>query len=368
MTVPYAQPLAAPAPAAEPRRNRTRDERVAMVAQAMEVYDPENFPPKVIRALAKRHGVTKKMIKRAIKEACQPEPEPRAFQPFDELLVRIAMHHGVIAPAYRELLSEQLTGRCDWGLPSYPTVHRAVSADPWLMATLKEGPEALDRFLLAGVYEAPFPNAVAAGDETKITLRCRYGGDIIEDVRLFAVGDDHSRAITAHAVYVGAVTGELTASVYLAACLGRELSVADLRAHGIDAVGAVLLGGVPDLYILDNAQANLCHVMGEAAMLAGSTLRFARPHIAADKGKLERCFGTIKGSLAAVPGWTKGAQSHPADGHESRPYAMPSDADLPTLEAVIATIDAVIEDYNWNHVVSTTGQTPIARWVEGLAR
>lgn len=175
---------------------------------------------------------------------------------------------------------------------------------------LKKGMEEYQRFLLVGEFESEHINDLAYMDASKVPVRCLdQHGRVVEDVWLLTYFETRSRLVVSYAVCVGEVTGQLTADVFLAAAMGRVVRVEELRAHGIECTQDKLLGGAAETLILDNALGHEGRLVRDATRLAGTNLMFGRPHMATDKAKQERFFGTLKRKLSDMPGWTKGAQT-----------------------------------------------------------
>ena len=348
------------------RRNLTRSQWAAIVAPLVALQEQQGgrLAAFQVAAIARQHDRDERSIRRALADLGQVAPTRAPWRPPRELLVRVAMYDGNIRRAYRELLDEQARGEADYGLKGYWTAYRAIHADPGLQIALLKGTEKLEEYLMVGEYESTYRNEVCYVDAYWIPVLCvdQYG-KLIDHLELVSVFEGYARLVVAHAVCVGAVTGQLTADTILAAAIGRELSVDELAAHGIESTVPRFLGGTADTTILDNAEANKSDVVKDTAEFIGTQTVFGRPHIAVDKAPQERWHWTLELDLQALPGYTGGAKRHPADGHPSRPYAVPPLAQLPRVEAVIAAVDAMIDQYNWRHVLSTTGSAPIPRFL-----
>lgn len=351
------------------RRNVRRAERIEIVRPLLERSE-QGLPVRNrhLKAVATAHRVSARTIRRWIEEAGQEEPAIRHFVPDRELLVRVAMHSGNVLAAYREMLAENRQGVASWELPSYKTVHRRIHADPGLQVALREGTEAAARFLQVGESEPEHRNEVWYMDGMHVPVKCQDRfGRVIDDLWLMSAFDAYSRLVVSHAVHIGQATAEITAAVLLAGAMGRIVSAEELSDLGIDSAGPAFVGGAPDQLVLDNALANKSEEMRDAVTLCGSALHYGRPHIAVDKAKQERWHGTLQGFITALPGYLDGPRTHPADGHQSRPYTVPADGDLPRVETVVETLNEVIADYNTCHIVSTTGQEPLRRFLADTA-
>lgn len=365
-------PITRPAVAAPQRhRNLTRSQRAALVAPLLELRDEQGgkLPGWQIAATARQYKLDPRTIRRAIAEVGQPGPTRAPWRAPRELLVRAAMHDGNIRKAHDELVAEQGLGLIDLGLKGYWTSYRAIHSDPGIQIALKKGVEKMQEFLMVGVYEPTYRNEVCYVDAYKIPVLCvdQYG-NLVEDLWLVSVFEGYARLVAAHAVCIGEVTGQLTADTVLAAAIGRWLTIEELAAHGIVSAVPLFIGGAADDTVFDNALANKADLTKDTCEFVGTTPVFGRPHIAVDKAPQERWHWTLELELQALPGYTNGAARHPADGHSSRPYAVPPLHQLPRVEAVIATVNAMIERYNWDHVVSTTDSAPIPRFLADQAK
>lgn len=348
------------------RRNLTRSQRAAIVAPLVELQKQQDGHLQAwqVAMVARQHNRDERSIRRDLAELGKPGPTRAPWCPPGELLVRAAMYDGNILKAHRELLEEQEAGRTDLGLRGYWTSYRAIHADPGIQLALKKGMEKMQEFLMVGEYHSTYRNEVCYVDAYKIPVTCvdQYG-HLIEHLWLISVFEEYSRLVSAHAVCIGEVTGQLTADVLLAAAMGRWLTVQELAEHGIESDVPLLIGGPADATVFDNAEANKSDVVKDTCTFIGTEPIFGRPHIAVDKAPQERWHWTLELDLQALPGYRNGAQRHPADGHPSRPYAVPPLHQLPRVEAVIASVNAKIEDYIWDHVVSTTRSAPIPRFL-----
>lgn len=351
---------------ARARRNLTRTQRAAIVAPLLELQKQQDghLQGWQVAAVARQYGRDERSIRRYIVEVGQPEPRRAPWRPPRELMVRAAMYDGNIQRAHRELLEEQEAGRIDLGLRGYWTSYRAIHADPGTQLALKKGIEKMQEFLMVGEYVPTYRNEVCYVDAYKIPVLCvdQYG-QLVEGLWLVSVFEGYARFVPAHAICIGEVTGQLTADTLLAAAMGRWLTVEELAEHGIESSVPLLIGGPSDATVFDNAEANKSDVVRDTCTFVGTEPIFGRPHIAVDKAAQERWHWTLELDVQAVPGYTNGAQRHPADGHPSRPYAVPPLHQLPRVEAVIAAVNAMIEDYNWSHVLATTRSAPIPRFL-----
>ena len=348
------------------RRNLTRSQRALLVSPlvALKGQQDGHLYSWQINGVARQHGRDPRSIRRDLAELDQPDRTRVPAAAPRELLVRAAMYDGNIRRAHNELIEEQERGEADYALKSYWTSYRAIHRDPGLQIALVKGVEKLQEFLMVGEYVPTYRNEVCYVDAYKIPVLCvdQYG-KLIEDLWLLSVFEAYARLVSAHTICVGEVTGQLTADTILAAAMGRWLSVDELASHGIENSLPILVGGPGDVTVVDNAKANAAELVRTTAEFVGTKLIFGRPHIAVDKAPQERWHWTLELDLQALPGYTNGAERHPADGHPSRPYAVPPRHQLPRVEAVIAAVNAMIDQYNWSHVLSTTQSAPIPRFL-----
>jgi hypothetical protein len=365
-----------PAPSGTVRTNLTRDERVAAVTPLLALYgEPTKIPRRERREVARLIGKHERTIDRAIADALGETPEPRAYVPSHEMLVRIAMHAGIVSKAVKELRTE------DSSVPSYPTVMRALhELDAALPLVLRKGTPALERYLQVRELEPDHRLETIFSDVMKVRVTCQTSRGTVVDLWLLSVFEAYSRAVLAHVVTIGEPNAEAAIHVLQAATLGRVFRRDELAAFLPDHVlaalppatpglpeGHYLVGGRAESLITDNGGIYKDDEFKDVAHgLLVTGQKFARPYIGADKGGQERWHRTEHGNIAAVPGFTHGPVPHKADeGAKPRPYAVPA-GDLPRVEAVVDMINESIDRYNREHVVSTTGQTPYERWFSDL--
>jgi hypothetical protein len=344
-----------------------------MVAPLLAIREASgSIPAGEKRLWAHVHRTSVRTIERAIEEAMRPTPEPRAFRPSRPLLVRIAMHAGNVAEAVTELRGE------GFELPSYPTIMRSLAEeDAGLRLALAKGMKAFEAYLTVGRFEPDHRNELWYIDAMHVPVYARdRHGNVITDLWLLSVYEAYSRTCLARLVTIGAPTATDAVHVFLAAVMGRGFTRDELRAFlseevvagvrptpGIDPERPFLVGGAPEGLLTDNGSIFTADEFRTAVRpFVTGAHKFGRPYIAVDKAKQERWHWTlVQKRLSALPGYVEGPR--PREGEEDvRPYAMPPDASLPRAEAVVAAIDAAIDDLNRHHIVSTTGQTGYARW------
>jgi len=344
--------------------------------------------PALKRGWALMCGMSLRTLERALAEGRTGAPEApggRRWLVPDQVLVRIAEHGGNVRAAWRDLRAE---GR---DVPSYPSLCRAIDArDANLKYVLRHGTAELNRFLLVGEMTVARRNQLWYTDATRVPIACRDGGRLVEQLTLVSYLDAYSRCVIAHCLVVGAEDAETAGRTLLAALLGRDYSVDEVEAMaaswGDDAAGrlralvpeapegaaapgrrpaALRVGGRPERLQSDNGGP---FASAEYAEITRTFLHgahgFGRPHTPADQGRQERFHRTLKESiLALVPGYTRGQQTGPADDPRRRPISMPGFDLLPDLRAVRAAVDGAIWAYNTEHVVRTTGLTPLAAYL-----
>lgn len=366
------------------RTYRSREQRQAMVAPLLEliaVHGP--LPGHIKEGFASMCGVSEKTIERALAESRNEPPEKRAWQVPDHVLVRIAEYGGNIRAAWEDLRDE------GHDLPSYPTLCRAIDArDPSLKELLRDGTAEMHRFLLTGERTYTRRNELWYTDATSIPIACRDGQRRIDRLTLVSYVDAYSRYVLAHRLIVGAEDAESAGHTLLAALLGRTFKLEELegtetlrcieRAERLGGPLAALRDG-----LTDQRRSMLLHVGGrperlqsdngapfaskEYAAITNRFLRgahgFGRPHVPSDQGLQERFHRTLKARLMPIPGNTRGQLIGPADDPTRRPISVPEFRHLPSLEGVQAAVDGAIWDYNTEHVVRTTGLTPLAAYL-----
>ncbi len=360
-----------PPPRTAARRYRTRAERVAMVAPLLDARPAgATLAPHEKRGVARLYGVSVRTVERAIAEWAAPAPAPRAFTPPRELLVRTAMHAGNLRRASTELRQEGVP------LPSYATLARAMGADRGLRLVLQKGPKALEHYVEVGVFEPDHRNELWFMDAMHVPNRCRTArGGIVDDLWLLSVFEAYARTCLAHVLTIGAPDSSDAVDVFRSAVLGRAFTRDELEAWRpelLERLGPApdtdprpyLVGGVPDALMTDNGSIFTSEVFraGVQAILPTGHV-FSAPYISAQRGKQERWHRTIQMRwLAGLPGYTDGPTPFP--GTEGvRAYAVPPDESLPRVEAVMETLDRAIDAYNRTHVVSTTGEVPLVRFL-----
>lgn len=360
-----------PPPRTSALRYHTRDERIAMVAPLLDARPAgDTLAPHEKRGVSRLHGVSVRTVERAVVDWASPAPAPRAFTPPRELLVRTAMHAGNLRRASTELRLEGVQ------LPSYPTLARAIGADPGLRLVLHKGMKALEHYVEVGVFEPDHRNELWFMDAMHVPIRCRTAhGGIVDDLWLLSAFEAYSRTCLAHVLTIGAPDSSDAVDVFLSAVLGRVFTRDDLEAWRPEILERLappagndprpyLVGGVPDALMTDNGS-----IFTSDEFRAGvhdfvpTGHVFSEPYISALRGKQERWHRTSQVTwLAGLPGYTDGPKPFPGT-DKDRPYAVPPDEHLPRVEAVMETLDWAIDAYNRTHEVSTTGEVPLARFL-----
>ena len=315
-------------------------------------------------AIGRSEGHVRKMLREEQEERAKAKAQIKAGiapplvlpVPMD-FLVFAASLGGNIAQAHREY---------DWGTapPHYSTILRRIDRiDTALVTVLQKGIAAFDRYLAVGIFECQYRNERWTGDETHIPVPCRGPrGSRIDNIQLLSFFDDFARLVTNANGNVGPASGPIVRATFARAVVG-------------DDIDGVHVAGPPDVVVLDNAEAfKGVEISRGVEMTDVSALQYARPHTAQDKAKLERWHKTLKYTwLIALAGFLKGPvrtiyeDRIKADGKKElvridRAYSELPTSELPDYRALIAAVYEIIDFYNRNHVVSTTGMTPIAKY------
>lgn len=287
----------------------------------------------------------------------EPDPDPIVHLPHDFLLT-LAKHQGNVNSAIDAFFGAD------------PPFHRATiyrwldDVDPGLKLALKKGLKAFEQFLAIGVYEPELRNELVILDELHIPfLACRRGREVVDDMWLLVVMEAFSRLVLAAFLGLGQVTGSLAGSVYARSVLGWDSE--DIH-----------VGGRADTTLVDRAFSFKSRPFVGAVSRAGSKLVYARPYTPRDKAKLERFNWTLVQKyllglgLGYVDGPTRpiyltrpGRSGKLEQVRLEVPFFVPSHSNgLLQVEAFGAAVKESIHQYNHDHVISTTGQTPLARY------
>ena len=340
------------------RRNLSLAERLALVEPDLERLLRDGPTQEVLHGIAARSGRSIRSARRMADEALlhlvSGAPEPEGRLP-DDFYVAYAERNGNLAAAIRDFWPDPAVR------PSKSSIYRWI--DPGLQRALKKGRDALDHFMEIGVYAPLNRHDLLIIDETKIRIPARGPHGVrIETIHLLS-GIEAAKKVVVNACVTVGPADELIASAFLA------------RVWAGGEWDGVPYGGSYQAISLDNAFIFAKSDRFVRAMRAGGVPpRYARPYTPQDKAIKERWYRTLKDmALSAIPGNLRGPTVYEyVETGETREDGKPKKIRVPRplneirddeqilpLGELVQAIYAGIHDYNFNHIHSALGSSPL---------
>lgn len=314
-----------------------------LVNDARERGEPIN---QLVNALADQHGVSRSTIFRWA-DGQHVKPRARVALDRDELVV-IAQHQGNLRSAYEELRR----GGLEISYRQFCRRFDAVDTDFQIAVT--DGVQAMIGAGLYNVQDSQYARSDVFGfDHTEVPVWVRdvTGGpprklwiSVATDwatglifTPTFTDGDERLKGDPNTSSIVALVTSVM---------LGHD-------------IGDVRVGGVPSLWVFDNAAAHFAEEVRQGFMHLGTTAHAIRPGSPWENGPTENAINVIERAVwRQLPGYTN---------HLPTRYSKPlwTDDDLMSPEAVVAVTVAGIERLNQEaRVKRLGGRTRVQAWSE----
>ena len=234
-------------------------------------------------------------------------------------------------------------------MPSLPTLSRLWKKVPPLVRSgAKRGLLDRSKHLLYIRHTATQPNEAWEVDELVCDIDVRGPDGEPLRPRLVLFIDDYSRFITSFCVLGGAVTTE---DFLCSLSEGIALRAAE-DGSGIE------IGGAPDTLVFDNAQAFRSFAVADCLATLPVSARPSPAYTPTAKGKVERVNRTIQDLVTtAMPGICSTA-GRP----DTTDFQGLADAYLTEFDTFVDQVEAAVHAYNYDHVHSAIGVTPITRY------
>ena len=314
-----------------------------LVTDARERGEPVN---ELVTALASQHGVARSTIFRWA-DGQHLEPRTRTALGRNELIV-IARHQGNLRSAFDDL---RLSG-LDISYRQFCRRFDAVDTDFRLAVT--EGTQAMVRAGLYNVQDGQYARGDVFGfDHTEVPVWVRDPDDEKPRKIWISVAVDWGTGLIFHPEFTegderlkGDPNTTSVVSLVASVMLGQDLD-------------DVQIGGVPSLWVFDNAAAHFAEEVHQGFMHLGTTAHAIRPGSPWENGATENAINVIERAIwRRLPGYTH---------HLTTRYGKPmwADEDLLTRGELIAITVTELERINREGAVKRLGgRTRLQAWCE----
>jgi putative transposase len=311
------------------------------VDQLLELEKTRPLTPADLREQAKISGYSTKHIRRTLdKLKAGPAPEDAAaFTVTDAVITAVFLCCGVLAQAY-QLLAKTMP------LPSERIFRRRVRAEMGNQIDYARGGSAGYRehqLYLRNDYPHRMHSLLLDHTELPIFVVPRGLKHAVKPW-ITAVMDGSTRYVLSWVVTFGRPTAEEVRAALVQAMTLR-----------LAPDGDTVVGGRPLKAVWDRGLEFLATLITESCLrlnVMPIALPAYSPHL---KGRLERFWRTLKTSLLPpLPGYSEGP-------HDLRGNSAIADAALGEDEFLVLLADWM-DDYTVNHVIRTTGMTPLQAW------